>query len=181
MDLRLIVFAVLLVTIIPFLFSALKESYAQTAFVNILTYTNADCGFTLKYPSNWNVNEVYLCSDIQFTSPDNLTIVFVDVENATSEMRTSYENPSSWIAQPPQGMKIMEFNQGTYFLGGHPANRFIASFSQPQNTEMKAMLFETIIADKMNRIMYLTPTEKFLENLDQAQMMIDSFQAIDRK
>jgi hypothetical protein len=58
---------------------------AQNDNANLLTYTNTQLGFTIKYPSHWTVNNSNIVNGhkVIFTSADRVGVVFVQIHNAT--------------------------------------------------------------------------------------------------
>jgi hypothetical protein len=102
----------------------LKLVTAQTsARVSFLTYTNIDYGFTIKYPSNWSVDDKNISSlGVRFKSPDNSGTVLIAIRNATgTETKMSLGNLSKEIMMhpPTSGFKFIELNTDSYFLSGH--------------------------------------------------------------
>jgi hypothetical protein len=78
---------------------------AQGANAGFLTYTNTDLGFTIKYPSDWTVNETDT-ADIKFTSPDRVGLVFVkNINLRPNETSMSWED---YVKKFNEGIKIFE-------------------------------------------------------------------------
>lgn len=65
---------------------------AQNDNANLLTYTNTQLGFTIKYPSHWTVNNSNIVNGhkVIFTSADRVGVVFVQIHNATQREITIY-------------------------------------------------------------------------------------------
>ncbi len=178
---------------------------AQQDNANFLTYTNTHLGFTIKYPSDWTVEESYIPirNEVIFTPPDKGGIVGVMIGNVTPEEAARINASSSSSAttndsatQIPSNLssstKLLEFNPNGYFLSGHHAIRLIEIQSygglgqpySPQYPELhdaKIMLYGVLLGTKSYSVMYsISPTEDFPRYLQTAQLMIDSFQIINK-
>ena len=99
---------------------------------NFLTYTNTDLGFTIKYPSDWLVNESNTALGLK--SPDGAGFVLVSTSNLPNGTSMSGEElAKTFISHQPFGFRPIEVNTNNYFLSGHPAARIIgiAGFGRP--------------------------------------------------
>ena len=171
------------------------NALAQKTTENFLAYTNTDYGFTIKYPSDWIVDDKNITTlGVKFMSPDSLANVLVSITNLQpNETGMSLENMSKkLVMHPPAGFKPLEINTDSYFLSGHPAVRMMAigSFGGPGEPgasqgivshDVKMMFLVTKIGDKTYGVGYLSPPETYSNYLSVAQEMIDSFQAISRQ
>lgn len=155
---------------------------AQETTENFLTYTNTDYGygFTIKYPSDWIVNEdnspQQKAYQVKFVSPGSLAGVTVTIEN---ESRNEFENLSGAVIKGLPGLKLLEINTNTYFLSGHPAVRIVAT--GPINYNLKVMDLSTNMGGRTYDVLYASTPEMYANYLSIAQEMIDSFQAISRQ
>jgi PsbP-like protein len=166
---------------------------AQQDSANFLTYTNTDLGFTIKYPSDWTVNESKISdtAPTTFTSHDRAGQVLISNSNLKpNETSMSWEdlvkNFSKTIKIMEQaGFRPIELNTNNYFLSGHPAVRMItiSSFrdSQGISHDLQMMSFTTILEGKKYVVGYGSPTERFDDHLQTAQKMINSFQIINKQ
>ena len=168
---------------------------------NFLTYTNTNLGFTIKYPSDWTVDEsnMPIRNEVVFAPPDKGGIVGVMTENLTPEeaarinasSSSSIKNASA--TQIPSNLssstKLLEFDpNGYYFLSGHHAIRLIEiqsyggpgqpySRQYPQPHDAKIMLYGILLGTKSYSVMHgVSPPEDFPKYLQTAQSMINSFQ-----
>ncbi|HZA06663.1 MAG TPA: hypothetical protein VE619_03080, partial [Nitrososphaeraceae archaeon] len=168
-------------------------------------YTNTNLGFTIKYPSDWTVDEsnMPIRNEVVFAPPDKGGIVGVMTENltpeeaarinASSSSSSSIKNASA--TQIPSNLssstKLLEFDpNGYYFLSGHHAIRLIEiqsyggsgqpySPQYPQPHDAKIMLYGILSGTKSYSVMYgVSPPEDFPKYLQTAQSMINSFQLI---
>ena len=168
---------------------------AQQDSANFLTYTNTNLGFTIKYPSNWTVNASNIINGhkvTSFTSPDTLGFVFVQVQNATQyEIAVYNMNDSAKIntirTHLTPGEEIIELDVSHYVLSCHPAIRIIETQSFGKSGEpiaykpydAKGMIYNIVLDGKFYKVAYMvSPPESFPKYLQTAQLMIDSFQAM---
>jgi hypothetical protein len=170
---------------------------AQNDNANFLTYTNTDLGFTIKYPSNWIVNDRDIVNGhevVSFTSSDRVGIVFVQIENATQHEIAVYNMNDSAKTNTIRthltpGERLIELDVNHYVLSGHPAIRIIETQSfggpgQPISSkahDAKGMIYNVVLGGKFYKVAYMvTPTERFPNYLQIAQLMINSFQIINK-
>jgi hypothetical protein len=171
-----------------------RQATAQSSSSNFQTYTNTDYGFTIRYPSEWTVDDKNMSTlGVKITSPDKFGGVLVTIENLKpNETKMTAENFSdSLSSNPPTGLKFTEINKNTYFLSGHPAIRMtgIISFGGPGEPgatqgivgDTKMMNLITVLGEKRYSVGYIAPTEKFPDYLQTAQTMIDSFEIITKQ
>jgi photosystem II reaction center protein PsbP len=153
---------------------------------SFLTYTNTDLGFTMKYPSDWTIDEKNVSSfTVRFISPDIYKDGIASVH--TFETGKTIEGVANSLSSnesldEAHGVKLIEVDKNGYFLSGHPALRII--YSQRFVTEphdLKFMGFVAILGGKEYMIMYAAPPESFPNQLQTAQTMIDSFQIISKQ
>jgi PsbP-like protein len=175
-----------------------QSARAQQDNTNFLTYTNTYLSFTIKYPSDWTINE----SDIvnghkvaSFTSADRVGIVFVQIENATQHEIAVYNMNDSAKSNTIRthltpGERLIELDVTHYLLSGHPAIRIIETQSfggpgQPISSkpyDAKGMIYNVILGGKFYKVAYMvTQPDEFLRYLHTAQSMIDSFQITSRR
>jgi hypothetical protein len=166
---------------------------AQQNNTSFLTYTNADLGFTIRYPWNWTVNASNTINDhkvTSFASPDRVGVVFVQIENATQGEIAVYNmndaaktNTIRTHLTPSEN--LIELDVIHYLLSGHRAIRIIETQSfggpgQPTSSksyDAKGMIYSVILNGKFYKIAYMvTSPERFPKYLQTAQSMIDSFQ-----
>jgi hypothetical protein len=158
---------------------------AQTSVhVSFLTYTNIDYGFTIKYPSNWSVDDKNISSlGVRFKSPDNSGSVLIGIRNATmTETKMSLGNLSKEILMhpPTSGFKFIELNTDSYFLSGHHGIKTVGIGSVGIKT-VKINSLETILNEKLYQVDYLSPPDVYYNNLVIVQEMFDSFQIIQKQ
>jgi hypothetical protein len=123
---------------------------AQQDSTNLLRYTNTDLGFTIKYPSDWTVDESHIVDDqvVAFVPPDKVGIVSAGMGNATSRQievnnmnnDSAKENAIRSNFLSLSGEKLLELDVNRYLLSGHPATRHIEIQSyggprQPQSPQ----------------------------------------------
>ena len=166
---------------------------AQQNNTSFLTYTNADLGFTIRYPWNWTVNASNTINGhkvTSFASPDRVGVVFVQIENATQGEIAVYNmndaaktNTIRTHLTPSEN--LIELDVIHYLLSGHRAIRIIETQSfggpgQPTSSksyDAKGMIYSVILNGKFYKIAYMvTSPERFPKYLQTAQSMIDSFQ-----
>ena len=167
---------------------------AQNENVNLLTYTNTDLGFTIKYPLNWTINNSNIVNGhrvVSFTSPDKVGLIFVQIENATQSEIAVYNTNNSAKTNTIRtyltpGEKLIELDVNHYVLSGHPAIRIIETQSfggpgQPISStkpyDAKGIVYSIIMGGKFYKVAYIvTPPERFPNYLQIAEIMINSFQ-----
>jgi hypothetical protein len=121
-------------------YNNIPNTAAQNGNANFLMYTNPDLGFTIKYPSNWTVNDsnnnnlVNGDKVISFASPDRIGIFFVQIQNATHGETAVYNMNDSAKTNTIRthltpGEKLIELDVTRYLLSGHPAIRIIETQS----------------------------------------------------
>jgi PsbP-like protein len=169
---------------------------AQQDSTNFLTYTNTDLGFTIKYPSDWSVNDSKIVSEhsVGFFSPDRRGIVYVEIANETFDQTTIDAMNDSAKANAIRtnlspNAKILELDVSRYYLSGHPAIRFIEirSFGGAEQSmsskpyDEKTMIYGLVIGGKLYKVGYTTLPQDFVTYLQTAQSMIDSFQIISKQ
>ena len=176
-------------------YNSIPTAAAQNDNANVLTYTNIQLGFTINYPSNWTLNDRDIVNDhkvVSFTSPDRVGVVFVQIQNATqSEIAVYNMNDSAKTntirTHLTPGESLIELDVTHYLLLGHPAIRIIETQSfgglgQPISSkpyDAKGMIYSVIIGGKFYKVAYMvTSSERFPIYLQTAQLMIDSFQAM---
>src|SRR5918911_704193 len=167
---------------------------AQRDSANFLTYTNTNLGFTIKYPSDWTVNDrnnntVNGHKVVSFTSPDSVGVVFVQIQNATQyeiavyNMNDSAKTNTIRTHLTP-GEDIIELDVTHYVLSGHPAIRIIETQSFGESGEpisskpydAKGVIYSIVLGEKFYKVAYMiTPPERFPNYLQTAQSMINSF------
>jgi hypothetical protein len=150
---------------------------AQTE--NFLTYTNTNYGFTIKYPSDWNVDDSNITGmGVLFgKKPEgDVQVSRVPDPNVTA----SLEDEIKHMLLPgieAHGFRLTELNTNTYFLSGYPAIRVIGIQHYPK---FDVEIMETFIKSGANvySVKYLSHPETYLTYLPIAQQMTDSFQVI---
>jgi hypothetical protein len=88
---------VLMVVVLSFVLlpSSSTQALAQVNS-SFLTYTNTDLGFTMKYPSDWTVDDKDMSTvGIRFSSPDGPAAGFVGVK--VNETRQTLEEMANII------------------------------------------------------------------------------------
>jgi len=170
---------------------------AQQNNTSFLTYTNADLGFTIRYPWNWTVNASNTINGhkvTSFTSPDSVGVVFVQIENATrgeiavyNMNDTAKTNTIRTHLTPSEN--LIELDVIHYLLSGHPAIRILETQSfgglgQPISSkpyDAKGMIYSVVLGGKFYKVAYMvSPPERFSNYLQTAQSMINSFQIINK-
>jgi hypothetical protein len=174
-----------------------QPARAQQDNANFLMYTNTYLGFTIKHPSNWTVNESNIVNGhkvASFTSADRVGMVFVQIENATQHEISVYNMNDSAKANTIRthltpGERLIELDVTHYLLSGYPAIRIIETQSfggpgQPISSkpyDAKGMIYNVVLDGKFYKVAYMvTQPEHFQRYLQTAQLMIDSFQIIDK-
>jgi hypothetical protein len=172
------------------LLSLSKQALAQVNS-SFLTYTNTDLGFTMKYPSDWSIEDKNMSTGVKFASPDGPGAGGVIV-SANETGKTLEDFANSLPSNQSHGLKLIEMDKNGYFLSGHPALRVIgiASFGGPgepgasqgiEPHDVKMMMFVTVLGGKEYSVGYLALSESFPNQLQTAQTMIDSFQIISKQ
>jgi hypothetical protein len=160
--------------------------------IRFLTYTNSNLGFTIKYPSDWAIDEGSIVSGqtVRFTSANGGGNVAVVIQDATSEetgIATVDDFANYLISHLSPGAKLLQLYKNGYFLSGHHAIRrtLVQSYGgpgQPTSPNMpphdvKMMGYNLFLGEKRYNVIYgITPPEDFPRYLQTAQSMIDSFQ-----
>ena len=171
---------------------------AQQNNTSFLTYTNADLGFTIRYPWNWTVNAGNTINGhkvTSFTSPDRVGVVFVQIENATrgeiavyNMNDTAKTNTIRTHLTPSEN--LIELDVIHYLLSGHPAIRILETQSfgglgQPISSkpyDAKGIIYSVILNGKFYKVAYMvSQPESFTKYLQTAQSMIDSFKIMNRQ
>jgi hypothetical protein len=177
-------YLILIVLTLVVLSSVLLPNLSTLALAQVnssfLTYTNTDLGFTMKYPSDWTVDDKNLTLGIKFTSPDGPGVGAVLVE--AHEVGITLEDlANSLPSNQSHGLKTIEMDKSGYFLSGHPALRSIViiSFGGPgepatasgvEPHDIKAIQFLTISGGKEYQVSYLALPENFPNQLQTAQI-----------
>jgi hypothetical protein len=112
------------------LFGLSTQVLAQANISNFHTYANTDYGFTIKYPSDWKVDENMSFTrgpGVKFTSHDGIGSVVVIKGNLRPNETgmSTYDWAKFYISHkylPPE-FKLIELNSNNYFLSDHPAIR----------------------------------------------------------
>jgi hypothetical protein len=165
---------------------------AQQDSATLLTYTNTDLGFTMKYPSDWTVNESSIVTDhrVRFASTDGIGNVVVEVRNATEEQMTivntndesAKANGVKRLLSPNEN--LLELDVSRYFLSGHPAIRLVEMVNVQSSPpfDAKGMTYTVFLNGKWYKVgYYVIPPEDFPKYLPTAQSMINSFQIISKQ
>jgi hypothetical protein len=83
--------------IITIIGAGIQWTFGQTTSTGtLLTYTNVNDGFTIKYPQDWTVNDTILGSPIlqhavKITAPNNSGFVIISTRNQTNQTGKSIE------------------------------------------------------------------------------------------
>jgi hypothetical protein len=173
-----IFFVSIFVFFLTSLYSIPYNVLAQQTTENFLTYTNVDYGFTIKYPSNWVVNDNnFSAFGVKFISPDSPhAVVGVHITNIPpNETGMLLENAK--VEAMHLHLRILEINNETYFLSGYPAIRMVGMMPN----DIKITILLSNIGSKIYAVDYISIAEIYSNYLSVAQEMIDSFQAIDRQ
>jgi hypothetical protein len=147
---------------------------------NFLTYTNTNYGFTIKYPSNWIVEENKTGSKVSFKSgPHTGSVAVTKITLGPNERGMSTDGLAKLISFPR--FKLIELNSNNYFLSGHPAIRAIGIINyETEPSQIKNMIYATNLGENVYLVHYASILEKFSDLLQTAQTMIDSFQIISK-
>jgi hypothetical protein len=97
----------------PGIISNIPFAEAQQANSNFLTYTSTDLGFTIKYPSDWTVNEDRIVEgSVSFISPDRGGFLVVSLINLKpNETNMSPEGLlKNFTSHQPVGFRPIEVN-----------------------------------------------------------------------
>ena len=151
---------------------------AQTE--NFLTYNNVNYGFTIKYPSDWNVDD---------SNTTGMGVLFGKVGQGDVQVwrnpdpnpmaSLEHETKNTLVNMQAHGFRLTELNTNTYFLSGHPAIRVIGIRHYPQTNLNVEMMMTTIkLGANVYTVKYLSHPDTYLTYLPIAQQMIDSFQVI---
>jgi hypothetical protein len=147
---------------------------------SFLTYTNTELGFTMKYPSDWTIDDKNMSTNgIMFSSPGGLAAGFVAVK-ANETGKTLEDLANSLPSNQSHGLRLIEMDKNGYFLSGHPALRTIMIVGIEPN-DIKMMNFVTILGGKECHVTYGALPDNFPNLLQTAQTMIDSFQIISKQ
>jgi eukaryotic-like serine/threonine-protein kinase len=148
---------------------------------NFLTYTNTNYGFTIKYPSDWIVEENKTGSTVAFRSPDHFgSVAVTKLTLGPNETGMSRDDLAKWFIRYFPAT-LLELNSNNYFLSGHPAIRAIGIISyETMPSQIKNMAFITTSGENGYFVFYTSALEKFPDYLQTAQTMIDSFQIISK-
>ena len=177
-----ILLSLLTLSFIPHKATAQPSSTSTTG--DLLTYTNTDFGFTIKYPADWGINDKDIRgSGFILESPDTVGNILVSIANLRpNETGLSLD----FISRHSLSGRVLELNTNTYFLSGHPAARVIEiqNYGTPQTPldDTKQMELFTVVGSRMYTVTYMaSPPERFPNYLQAAQTVIDSFQIINKQ
>jgi hypothetical protein len=181
---KYLILIVLMLVVFSFAFS-LSLSTQALAQVNstFLTYTNTDLGFTIKYPSDWTVNESGIANDKTVDFKSAASGGFLRVVSINNTGTLTKDEVANYITSNLTAFgsgKLLEVDKDGYFLSGHPAVRAIIGSEQPP-LELKTMDYILPIGEKLYHVMYGSTSESFPTYLQTAQSMIDSFQIISKQ
>jgi len=121
-----------------------NQTSVQATF---LTYTNANYGFTMKYPKDWTFNDTNPTNGgVTFGSPDRDGAVSVRLFSTNHTME-QYENTFLKTSNETNCSicKLLEFSTNTYYPGGHPAIRDIILYSDNTKTMSLQSIFGGIL------------------------------------
>jgi hypothetical protein len=160
---------------------------AQQNNPNFLTYTNTDLGFTIKYPSDWKVDESKRVNDtIDFISPRDAGSFVVRI--STWSLRPNETNMSGadivkvLISHNYFGMKPIGVNTNNYSLSGHPAVFLYGIVSSIRGIDIEMMTLITTLEGKAYMVDCSTsPPKRFIDCLQTGELMIKSFQIISKQ
>lgn len=171
---------ILLILLTSILFYIPPNAIAQQDNTNFLTYANTDYGFTLKYPSNWTVNDTDINgSGFRIYSPDRVAVILVNIKPAVAN-ETLGEIAKAYVSG--RTTMPLEINTNTYFLSGHHAVRAIDSGTFTSGREFKLMSWAVIVGNKSYAVgYYATPAARFPDYIQTAQNIVDSFQIISKQ
>lgn len=103
---------------------------AQT---ELLTYTNVNYGFTIKYPSDWNVDDSNITGmGVVFGKEPQGDVQVVRISDPDIHLKEKYNitlehdiRVHVLVLMQANGFRLIELNSNTYFLSGHPAVRVV--------------------------------------------------------
>jgi hypothetical protein len=153
---------------------------------NFLAYVNTALDLTIKYPSDWKVNENDILNryEVMFAPSSKGVYVAVGItNNVTLRPTKTHANITPLYMSP--GTRLLEADYKHYSLSGYSAVRLvqIQSYEGPsQPYDVKSMVYGTFVDTKFYTVGYaVTPPEDFPRYLQTAQSMIDSFQIISKQ
>ena len=148
---------------------------AQTEF---LTYTNVNYGFTIKYPSDWNVDDSNITGmGVLFGKKPQGEVQVWRSTDPNLMVPLEHEIKNILVYQQAHGFRLIELNTNTYFLSGHPAIRVIGLQHYPQH-DIEIMYTTIRSGGYVYTVKYLSHPDTHATYLPIAQQMIDSFQVM---
>lgn len=166
----------------------------STSTTDFLTYEDKDLGFTIKYPSDWNIDsgENQLYTIASFDSPDNKASV--DIRIIPQGSYKSLKDYGNKAFKQSDRLTLFEYyRNSTTLLGGQPAFKAVYLTTNTPSIFESAIgyksstskaLFTTTLVDEKNSfytVVYFAPPSIFSEYRPIVEKMIDSFQILKTK
>jgi hypothetical protein len=155
---------------------------AQQQFQN---YQNPTLGFSIQYPSDWQIEEEP-GEQVTFVKENDIVESLVDVHSLDSPDITLAKYVQDEITnkrEERQGFKLVESTPMTISDGKAPAHKLVYTFlkeDEPRSGETnKIQRIYTIEGDKVYSIAYLAEVDKYDDSLPLVEKMVDSFRISD--
>ena len=168
-----------------FLAIQLPSVSAQTKY---LTYTNTNVGFTIKYPSDWTVNDTNT-NNIIFNKVGQVDVLVSKVQHSNVSLADGIKK--TLAGMEPKGFRLTELNNNAY-LAGHQAIRITGihhyggggeptSTSGVQPHDVKIMSSSIKSGMDVYIVSYISSPDTYFTYLPIVNQMLDSFQVIEAK
>ena len=151
---------------------------AQT---ELLTYTNVNYGFTIKYPADWNVDDSNITGmGVLFGKKPQGDVQVVRVSDSDIHVKEKYnitlehDIRNTLVPMQANGFRLIELNSNTYFLSGHPAVRVVGI----QHEHIEMMMTSIRAGGYVYTVKYLSNLDTYLTYLPIAEQMLNSFQVV---
>jgi hypothetical protein len=157
--------------------------------VNFSTFENSNSGISIRYSSNWQIQDEDNDRDgtmdiVGFLSPFEDRFdkykerLWLSLDTLPSPNITLYEYSRGVIehnSDTQQSFQLLDNDTDSIILGGYPAYRYVTTWTLDDGTILKQMEIGTKIRDKVYYIDYYAEQQKYASFLPVVQEMINSF------
>jgi hypothetical protein len=146
------------------------------------TYTNAELGYSINYPSVWNVQHFPFFSTVYISSPDSQVLVVITVTNETGKNKNM--TFQDMVNNDPQANSTADHRTvdatGNIHLLAQPVRRIESSYLYTDpitivSTLTKSIAFETIVSERHITITTSAPAIDFDRYTHIFTHILDSF------
>ena len=160
-----------------------SPSPTSTASANVMTYENANYGFSINYPSDWTKQERTPNGTgyqvvVLFVLPtnnvsENLNVVVDDSLEPSTTLKEQTQANIEQLQQDHPDFKLLE--SGNTTLAGNPAYKIVYTATANQKY-VKAMQVWTLSNGTYYMITYKTGPSNYDKYIGTAQQMMNSFE-----